>query len=140
MDAETHYDALELQVIDQQGYEYIRAREGVSIDEDRVRFLRRTRTYELGRVPVASGVEEAALGEGRAGEVRWERQRDHLSVSESDEYEKLRPAQQREAVVDARKGHGRRVTERQRPSLPTGRRVVQVERSAPAHDGQAGAA
>ena len=24
MDAETHYDALELQVIDQQGYEYIR--------------------------------------------------------------------------------------------------------------------
>jgi hypothetical protein len=52
MDAETHYDALELQVIDQQGYEYIRAREGVSIDEELVRFLRRTHTYELGWVKV----------------------------------------------------------------------------------------
>ena len=32
VEAETRYDALELQVIDQEGYEYIRAREGVSID------------------------------------------------------------------------------------------------------------
>ena len=47
-----HYDALELQVIDQEGYEYIRAREGVSIDEELVHFLRRTHAYELGWVKV----------------------------------------------------------------------------------------
>ena len=52
MDAETHYDALELQVIDQQGYEYIRAREAVSIDDELVRFLKRTHAYELGWVKV----------------------------------------------------------------------------------------
>jgi hypothetical protein len=46
------YDALELQVVDQQGYEYIRAREGVSIDDELVRFLRRTHAYELGWVKV----------------------------------------------------------------------------------------
>ena len=46
------YDALELQVIDQEGYEYIRAREGVSIDEELVHFLRRTHAYELGWVKV----------------------------------------------------------------------------------------
>ena len=52
MEAETHYDALELQVIDQEDYEYIRAREGVSIDEELVHFLRRTHAYELGWVKV----------------------------------------------------------------------------------------
>jgi len=46
------YDALELQVIDQKGYEYIRAREGVPIDDELVRFLRRTHAYELGWVKV----------------------------------------------------------------------------------------
>jgi hypothetical protein len=46
------YDALELQVVDQPGYEYIRAREGVSIDDELVRFLRRTHAYELGWVKV----------------------------------------------------------------------------------------
>jgi len=46
------YDALELQVIDQKGHEYIRAREGVSIDDELVRFLRRTHAYELGWVKV----------------------------------------------------------------------------------------
>jgi hypothetical protein len=49
------YDALELQVVDQQGYEYIRAREGVSIDDELVRFLRRTHAYELGWVKVEGG-------------------------------------------------------------------------------------
>ena len=52
VEAETRYDALELQVIDQEGYEYIRAREGVSIDEELVHFLRRTHAYELGWVKV----------------------------------------------------------------------------------------
>ena len=52
VEAETRYDALELQVIDQKGYEYIRAREGVSIDEELVHFLRRTHAYELGWVKV----------------------------------------------------------------------------------------
>jgi hypothetical protein len=52
MEAQTHYDALELQVIDQEGYEYIRAREGVAIDEELVHFLRRTHAYELGWVKV----------------------------------------------------------------------------------------
>ncbi len=52
MEAGTHYDALELQVIDQKGYEYIRVREGVSIDEELVHFLRRTHAYELGWVKV----------------------------------------------------------------------------------------
>jgi hypothetical protein len=47
-----HYDALELQVIEQKGYEYIRAREAVSIDDELVRFLRRTHAYELGWVKV----------------------------------------------------------------------------------------
>jgi hypothetical protein len=47
-----HYDALELQVIDENGYEYIRAHEGVSIDDELLRFLRRTHTYELGWVKV----------------------------------------------------------------------------------------
>ena len=47
-----HYDALELQVIDQQGNEYVRAREGVSIDDELVRFLKRTHAYELGWVKV----------------------------------------------------------------------------------------
>jgi hypothetical protein len=46
------YDALELQVIDQEDYEYIRARDGVSIDEELVHFLRRTHAYELGWVKV----------------------------------------------------------------------------------------
>jgi hypothetical protein len=46
------YDALELQIIDQKGYEYIRAREGVSVDEELVHFLRRTHAYELGWVKV----------------------------------------------------------------------------------------
>jgi hypothetical protein len=46
------YDALELQVIDQQGHEYVRAREGVSIDDELVRFLKRTHAYELGWVKV----------------------------------------------------------------------------------------
>jgi hypothetical protein len=46
------YDALELQVIDHKGYEYIRAREAVSIDDELVRFLRRTHAYELGWVKV----------------------------------------------------------------------------------------
>ena len=46
------HDALELHVIDQEGYEYIRAREGVSIDEELVHFLRRTHAYELGWVKV----------------------------------------------------------------------------------------
>jgi hypothetical protein len=46
------YDALELQVIDHEGYEYIRAREAVSIDDELVRFLRRTHAYELGWVKV----------------------------------------------------------------------------------------
>jgi hypothetical protein len=46
------YDALELQVIDQKDYEYIRARDGVSIDEELVHFLRRTHAYELGWVKV----------------------------------------------------------------------------------------
>jgi hypothetical protein len=47
-----HYDALELQVIDQQRHEYIRARGDVSIDEELVHFLRRTHAYELGWVKV----------------------------------------------------------------------------------------
>jgi len=47
-----HYDALELQVTDQKGYEYIRAREAVSIDDELVRLLRRTHAYELGWVKV----------------------------------------------------------------------------------------
>jgi hypothetical protein len=47
-----HYDALELQVIDQERSEYIRAREDVSIDEELVHFLRRTHAYELGWVRV----------------------------------------------------------------------------------------
>jgi len=46
------HDVLELQVIDQEGYEYIRAREGVSVDEELVHFLRRTHAYELGWVKV----------------------------------------------------------------------------------------
>ena len=46
------FDALELQVIDEKGHEYIRAREGVSIDDELVRFLRRTHAYELGWVKV----------------------------------------------------------------------------------------
>jgi len=46
------YDALELQVLDQKGYEYIRARNAVSIDEELVHFLRRTHAYELGWVKV----------------------------------------------------------------------------------------
>ena len=46
------YDALELQVLDQKGYEYIRARDAVSIDEELVHFLRRTHAYELGWVKV----------------------------------------------------------------------------------------
>jgi hypothetical protein len=46
------YDALELQVIDQKDYEYIRARDGVSIDEELVHILRRTHAYELVRVKV----------------------------------------------------------------------------------------
>jgi hypothetical protein len=47
-----HYEALELQVIDQKRYEYIRAREGLSIHEELVHFLRRTHAYELGWVKV----------------------------------------------------------------------------------------
>lgn len=47
-----HYDALELKVIDEKGCEYIRAHEGVSIDDELLRFLRRTHTYELGWVKV----------------------------------------------------------------------------------------
>ena len=43
------HDVLELQVIDQEGYEYIRAREGVSVDEELVHFLRRTHAYELAK-------------------------------------------------------------------------------------------
>jgi hypothetical protein len=46
------YDALELQVIDQKDYEYIRARVGVAIDEVLVHFLRRPLAYELGWVTV----------------------------------------------------------------------------------------
>jgi len=46
------YDALELQVIEQKGYEYVRAREGVSVDDELVRFLKRTHAYELGWVKV----------------------------------------------------------------------------------------
>jgi hypothetical protein len=52
VEAKTRSDALQLQVIDQEGYEYIRAREGVSIDEELVHFLRRTHAYELGWVKV----------------------------------------------------------------------------------------
>lgn len=52
VEAETRYDALELQVIDQERYEYIRAREGVTVDEELVHFLRRTHAYELGWVKV----------------------------------------------------------------------------------------
>lgn len=46
------YDALELRVIDEEGYEYIRAQDGTSIDEELVHFLRRTHAYELGWVKV----------------------------------------------------------------------------------------
>jgi len=46
------YDALELQVIDQDRPEYIRPDEGVSIDDELVHFLRRTHAYELGWVKV----------------------------------------------------------------------------------------
>jgi len=46
------YDALELQVIDQDHPEYIRPDEGVSVDDELVHFLRRTHAYELGWVKV----------------------------------------------------------------------------------------
>jgi hypothetical protein len=46
------YDALELRVIDEERYEYIRAQEGSSIDEELLHFLRRTHAYELGWVKV----------------------------------------------------------------------------------------
>jgi hypothetical protein len=51
----TRYDALELRVIDEEGYEYIRAQEGTSVDEELVHFLRRTHAYELGWVKVEGG-------------------------------------------------------------------------------------
>ena len=47
-----HYDALELQIIDQDRSEYIRPDEGVSVDDELVHFLRRTHAYELGWVKV----------------------------------------------------------------------------------------
>jgi hypothetical protein len=47
-----HYDALVLQVIDQDDPEYIRPDEGVSVDDELVHFLRRTHAYELGWVKV----------------------------------------------------------------------------------------
>jgi hypothetical protein len=46
------YDALELQVIDQDDPEYIRPDDGVSVDDELVHFLRRTHAYELGWVKV----------------------------------------------------------------------------------------
>jgi hypothetical protein len=46
------YDALELRIIDQARPEYIRPRDGVSVDEELVHFLRRTHAYELGWVKV----------------------------------------------------------------------------------------
>jgi len=46
------YDALELQVIDQDRPEYIRPDEGVAVDDELVHFLRRTHAYELGWVKV----------------------------------------------------------------------------------------
>jgi hypothetical protein len=46
------YDALELQVVDQDRPEYLRPGEGVSIDDELVHFLRRTHAYELGWVKV----------------------------------------------------------------------------------------
>jgi hypothetical protein len=49
------YDALEVQVIDEEGYEYIRPRDGVSIEDELVHFLRRTHTYELGWAKVEGG-------------------------------------------------------------------------------------
>jgi hypothetical protein len=47
-----HFDALELQIIDQDDPEYIRPDEGVSVDDELVHFLRRTHAYELGWVKV----------------------------------------------------------------------------------------
>jgi len=47
-----HYDALELQIIDQDRPEYIRPDEGVCVDDELVHFLRRTHAYELGWVKV----------------------------------------------------------------------------------------
>ena len=49
------YDALELKVIDQEGYEYIRASDEVPIEEELVRFMKRTHDYELVWVKVESG-------------------------------------------------------------------------------------
>ena len=49
------YDALELQMMDQGRSEYIRASEGLSIDEELVRFMRRTHDYELVWVKVDGG-------------------------------------------------------------------------------------
>ena len=46
------YDALELEIIDQDRPEYIRPRDGLSVDEELVHFLRRTHAYELGWVKV----------------------------------------------------------------------------------------
>jgi hypothetical protein len=46
------YEALELQIIDQDRPEYIRPDEGVSVDDELVHFLRRTHAYELGWVKV----------------------------------------------------------------------------------------
>ena len=47
-----HYDALELQIIDEDRPEYIRPDEGVSVDDELVHFPRRTHAYELGWVKV----------------------------------------------------------------------------------------
>lgn len=49
------YDALELKVVDQDRYEYVRASEGASIEEELVRFMKRTHDYELVWVKVESG-------------------------------------------------------------------------------------
>jgi hypothetical protein len=49
------YDALELEIIDRDGYEYVRVDDGTSVQDELVRFMKRTHNYELPWVKVESG-------------------------------------------------------------------------------------
>jgi hypothetical protein len=46
------YDALELEIIDQERPEYIRVEDGASVHDELVHFLKRTHAYELAWVKV----------------------------------------------------------------------------------------
>jgi hypothetical protein len=49
------YDALELEIIDRDGYEYVRVDDEASVQDELVRFMKRTHNYELPWVKVESG-------------------------------------------------------------------------------------